>query len=264
MTGNANGQGGTPSLKIFNSLIPLPPIPGPEIPNVTTLQIEKLFWFDPDPVATILTQQLKDPNSVQFWRIIFLDILYETTANALDIPGGTPIAPILDLSIVADIDLSLPFPEIIIQATLPKLTPPELPDLGIKFPPEIPLPPIPPIPPNIPLPSFDVPLPSLVLPDLLIGLISLPFDVILKLFKPELPDIPGLPKLVLELAINLVIELLIKLNLLLIVPKVFIASLIVYIKNVVGMVCTDIVGMILGAGGALTGGIAKLTGLILG
>ena len=73
-------------------------------------------------------------------------------------------------------------------------------------------------------------------------------------------DLPGLPKVVLKLAMDLLINILAPF--LQILPKVMIASLLIWIKDVVSMVCVDIVGMLVGAGGAMTKTIATLTGLI--
>ena len=265
LTGNADGKGGSPSTKIFNSLVPLPPIPGPSIPNVTTLSVEPLFWFGSDPAAALIASQLKDPKNCPFWHKIFPDLLYEKTAVAMDIAGGTPLFPILDYSAVFDIDLPFPIsiPDLAVKLSI--MPPPKL-LIKLAAIPLIPLPPLPPIPPIPPsLPSIDLPIPPLILIDLLIGLIKLPFDLVLKLMVPSLDivlDLPGLPKLVLNLALDIVIKLLIDLGLLLIVPKVFIASLLIYLKDVVAMVCTDVVGLIVGAGGTLTKTIAGLTGLV--
>lgn len=266
VTGNANGHGGSPTTKIFNSLVPLPPVSGPTVQNVTTLSSEPLFWFSSDPGAALVATLLEDPKNNPFWHTIFLDTLYEKTAVALDARGTTPLFPIFDVSFPFGIDLPIPFtlPELAakLQLTLPKLTL-KLADLGIELKlPEIPLPPIPP---NLTFPNFNFPFPHLALPDLLIGLIKLPFDLLLKLVLPPKIDlalnIPGLPAVVLNLALDIVLKLLIDLGLLLIVPKVFVASLLIYIKNVVAMVCTDIVGMLLGAGN-FAKGAAILTGLV--
>lgn len=267
LTGNADGKGGSPSTKIFNSLFPLPPLAGPPIPNVTTLSVEPLFWFGTDPAAALIATQLKDPKNNPFWHMIFPDLLYEKTAVAMDIAGGTPLFPILDYSAVFDIDLPFPItiPDLALKVNV--MPPPALliKLLAIPLIPIPPLPPIPPIPPSIPFPDFGFSLPSLALPDLLLGLIKLPFDLVIKLMVPSLNivlDLPNLPKLVLGLALDIVVNLLISLGLLLIVPKVFVASLLIYIKNVVAMVCTDVVGLIVGAGGSMTKLIAGLTGLV--
>lgn len=264
LTGNADGKGGSPSTKIFNSIVPLPPIAGPSIPNVTTLTTEPLFWFGTDPFAALSAAQMKDPKNNPFWHTVFADLLYGGTATALDIPGTTPLFPIFDVSAPFDIDLKLPFalPELAVKLAipLPKLMI-KLGDLGIKLSlPSIPLPPLPP-----PLPKIDLPVPPLILLDLLIGLIKLPFTLLQKLVLPPdlglVLDLPGMPKIVFNLALDIVVKLLVDLGMLLTVPKVIIATILIYIKNVVAMVCTDIVGMLVGAGN-IAKGIASLTGLV--
>jgi len=270
-TGNAGGKGGSPTTQIFSNIVPLPPISGPTIPNVTTLSKEPLFWFGPDPLAALMATFLVDKNASPTWNSIFPDLLYTKTAEALDANGSTPLFPMFDVSAAFDIDVPLPFalPDLAVKLKLdvPKLSI-KLADLGIKL--AIPsIPPIPTItlpnlmPPSLPgIPSF--PLPSLALPDLLLGLIKLPFDLLLKLvFPPNLGlvlNLPGLPKVVLDLAIDIVLKLITPV--IPIVPKVFIASLLIYMKDVVAMVCVDIVGMLVGAGGSMTKLMAGLTGLM--
>lgn len=272
VTGNENGKGGIFSTKIFNTLVPLPPIPGPAIPNVTTLETEPVFWFKPDPLAAILAEQLKNPTPGSFWHIIFPDILYSSTAAALDANGSTPLFPIFDVTCAFPDLKGFPIllPELAIKSNLmplPRLMA-KLADLGIEL--KVPVPPIPPIPPSLPFPDFSLPgipfpgLPSLALPDLLLGLIKLPFDLIIKLVAPPnlslVLDLPGLPKNIFGLAFDIFLKLIEPL--LLIVPKVFLASLLIYLKNIVAMVCVDVVGMLVGAGGAMTKQVASLTGLI--
>ena len=103
------------------------------------------------------------------------------------------------------------------------------------------------------------------LPDLLIGLIKLPFDLLLKLVLPPaldlVLDIPNLPLKVLGLAFDIVAKLLLDLGLLLITPKLFIASILIYVKNIVAIICTDIVGNLVGAGN-IAKSVATLTGLV--
>lgn len=264
--GNHDGKGGSPSTKIFNSLVPLPPVAGPEIFNVTTLSSEKLFWFDPDPLAALMSSVLVDENASPMWNAIFPDLLYGKTASALDINGSTPLFPLFDVSIpfpdIKIFPIALPDLALQLNLELPKLML-KLIDLNIKLSlPSIPLPPIPPS-----LPKIDLPIPPLVLFDLMIGLIKLPFDLLLKLVLP--PDLSIVLKLisldfkfVLDLALDIVIKLLIDLNLMLIVPKLFIASLLIYLKDIVAMVITDVVGLLVGAGGTLTKLVAGATGLI--
>jgi hypothetical protein len=269
-TGNDKGHGGTPQTRIFNSLVPLPPIPGPVIPNVTTLESEPLFWFKPDPVAALLATQLIDPAKTPIWNAIFPDLIYEKTAVALDLPGQTPLFPIFDVSAPFGIDVPLPFVLPDLAAKL-NLTPPQLvlklADLKIAL--SIPQIPLPPIPPKLPDAALKLPIPPLVLLDFCIGLIKLPFTLLLKLLLP--PDLSIVLKLialdfgaVLKLALDIVIQLLVDLGLLLIVPKVLVASILIYVKDIVAMVCVDIVGSLVGAGGTLTKLVATGTGLIGG
>jgi hypothetical protein len=121
------------------------------------------------------------------------------------------------------------------------------------------LPSLPPFP-SLSLPDFGFP-PDLALkaaitiPQLVLGLIELPIKLIIKLLLP--PDIGLVLKLisfdigaVFNLALDLLIQLLVDLGLLLILPKLLIASLLIYLKDIVAMVCTDLVGMLVGAKGA--------------
>lgn len=265
-TGNLDGKGGSPATKIFNSIVPLPPIPGPLIANVTTLQAEQLFWFGPDPLAALMFETLTE-EKCPIWHTIFPDLLYEKTAVALDMNGATPLFPIFDVSYPFGVDLPIPFalPDLALKVNmpLPALTL-KLPSI-LKIPPPLPQIPIPPIPPKLPDIVLQLPIPPLVLLDLCIGLIKLPFDLLLKLVLPPkldlVLDLPGLPKVVLKLAIDIVVELLVSLNLTLVVPKLFVASLLIYLKNVVAMVCVDIVGSLIGAGN-IAKGVAGLTGLV--
>lgn len=263
VTGNEGGHGGSPSTKIFNSIVPLPPIPGPTVFNVTTLAQEQFFHFGPDPIAALTAIQLNDPTKSPIWHTIFLDTLLEKTAVALDIPGSTPLFPIFDVSFAFGIDLPLPFTLPELAAKL-KLTPPQLvaklASLSIQLkPPSIPSPP------TIQLPDINLPAAQLVLPQLILGLIKLPFDLMLKLVLPPALDLvlnlPGLPKVVLDLAIGIIIDLLASLGLTVTLPKTFVASLLIYLKNVVAMVCCDIVGLLVGAG-SIAKGVGTLTGLI--
>lgn len=275
-TGNHDGKGGTPSTRLFNSLVPLPPIdsipPGFAIPNVTTLKAEKLFWFDPDPLATLMAATLVDEKACPTWNLIFPDTLYAKTAAALDANGSTPLFPIFDASVAFPNVEGFPIllPDLAIKANIappPKLLL-KLADLGIELKmPSIPVPPIPPPLPDFSL-GFDVGLglqAAVALPDLLIGLITLPFDLLKQLVLP--PDIGLVLDLIqfkFDAVVGLAFELLLPLlqPLIPIVPKLLIASILIYIKNIVAMVLVDIVGMLVGAEGALTKSVAKVTGLI--
>lgn len=268
-TGNANGKGGLD--KGLFGIAPLPPIAGPSIFNVTTLKAENLFWFEPDPLATLMATLLVDEDKTPIWNAIFPDLIYGKTAVALDANGSTPLFPLFDVSVAfPDIKgFPIALPDLAIKANitpLPKLQL-KLADLGIKL--SVPSIPIPPLPPS--LPSFDPKLPDLALkavtalPDLILGLIKLPFDLLLKLVLP--PNMGLILDLIqfkfdaiFKLAFDIVVDLLAPL--IQIVPKLLIASILIYLKDVVAMVAVDIVGMVTGAGGSLTNAVATFGGLI--
>lgn len=270
-TGNADGQGGSPFTRVFSSLVPLPPVPGPKVFDPSTLRAEQLFWFDADPLAAIMSTQLPDRANNPVWHAVFIDLLYEKTAVSLDIPGTTPLFPIFDVSVPFGGTLPIPFtpPDL---AALLKVTPPDLAVklAGANLALSLPIVPVPPLPPVLPAPidlSVIAHVPGFRLIDLLIGLIRLPFDVMAQLVLPPSIDLvatvklPALPGVVLNIAIGILLDLLVSLGMVVTVPKIFIASLLIYLKNVVGMLCTDIVGMLLGAGD-ISNGIAGLTGLV--
>jgi hypothetical protein len=274
VTGNADGKGGTPATKIFNTLVPLPPIPGPEIFNVTTFAGEKLFWFEPDPLAATMATLLVDEKACPIWNKVFPDLLYAKTAAALDANGSTPLFPLFDVSVAFPDLEGFPItpPDLAVKANImppPKLLQ-KLADIGIEL--KVPSIPVPPIPPDIPnflppsLPGIEMPgLPSLALPDLLLGLIKMPFDLLLQLvLPPNIGLIMDLISLKFDAVVKLALDIVVKLlqPLIPIVPKLLIASILIYLKDIVAMVITDIVGMIIGAGGSLTKLVAAATGLI--
>lgn len=126
------------------------------------------------------------------WHKVFIDFMFQATANALDVDGSTPLAPICDFTApfakfgfplrditIPDFAVGMALPDPTFQAHLefffdvdPIEIPPLLPDLLLAVP--IPTPTIPPIPPIPPLPldfAFDVPFglslppfPDLILP----------------------------------------------------------------------------------------------------
>lgn len=272
--GNENGKCKlcSPGCQAFASLIGgLPPIPGPPIPNVTTLKVEPLFWFGPDPIAALMATLLVDKTKTPIWSAIFPDGILATTANALDLAGNTPLFPIFDVTLLAP-DLKgfpIALPDLAVGLNLlpPKLLI-KLAGLGI----QLKLPSLPPIP-SLSLPSFGFPpdlalKAALAIPQLVLGLLELPIKLIIKLLLP--PDVGLVIKLiqppfidaVFNIALDLLIQLLIDVGLLLIVPKLLIASLLIYLKDIVAMVCTDLVGMLVGSGGVLTKTVGTATGLI--
>lgn len=289
ITGNANGKGGGPRVKIFNTLFPLPPSPGPSIFD-SSGNVESLFWFEPDPSVPLSKEILLNKDSI--WQKIFVDFLYEKTARVLDIPGATPILPVFDItagvpgkieikpgtSLSDIITLAIPTPDKLIELLAP--TPPDpigllakLADLGLK--PAVPTPPIPPLPTSLlsdiaaQVPGLSVnDLPPITLQKLIMGLIKLPVtilgDVFGQIMNPQIASkIPNLPMIIMDLIMTGVLGLLSSLGLTSgnTLPKLLIASLLVYVKNVIGMVCVDLIGLVLGAGGVLTKSIAGLTGL---
>ena len=258
-TGNDKGQGGSPTTQIFNHLVPLPPAPGPTVFNVTTLQSEPLFWFGPDPFAALMSSQLSDPNNNPIWQAIFPDLIYGKTAVALDLPGHTPLLPVFDPTF-----LGIPFPptlpDLAVKLKIPGLTLPQLIaklSLSVSLP-KVPLPPIPPK-----LPNIALPIPPHILLDFCIGLIKLPFTLLLKLLLPPSLSLVPIPSFsaIMNLAFEIVVQLMIDLNLMLITPKLLVASILIYLKDVVAMVATVLVGSIVGTGGLATA-VATMTGLV--
>jgi hypothetical protein len=272
---NGNHKGKT--LFPISEIIAMPPIPGPIVPSLNPLisKPENFFWFNPDPILALGTIALLNKNhETDFWHQIFIDFLFEKSALMLDLPGSTPFFPIFDASGPFGVELPLPFTLPDLAAEL-KILPPELAiklaKLGIKVAlpslptlPEIPTLPIPlGFPGGIPLPFIALP-PFPMLPELLLGLIKLPVTLIGSLITDiSLAfDIPGLPKKIFDLAFKALLLLLDGLGLLNLLPKTFIASIIVYMKNVIAMVCVVIIGLLIGSG-SITKSLAIMLGLIL-
>jgi hypothetical protein len=269
-TGNANGKGGLPATKVFSSLVPLPPVPGPTIANLTTLQQEPLFWFGPDPAAAAMATILADPTRSPTWNAIFPDGALTLTAQALDVNGATPLFPIFDASIafpnVKGFPLALP--DLAVQANvlpLPKLLA-KLADLGIQL--SIPSPPPLPV---LQLPTLSAQFPQLglqaavALPTFTLGLLAIPLQVITALLlPPNLGLVLDLVQLKLDAVFNLAFKALVALlqPLVPIIPKLLVASCLIWLKDVVAMLCVDLVGMLVGSGGTLTKLVGTATGLI--
>lgn len=266
--GNANGA----TLAPIASIVPIPPpgVPGTNDgkvlgPTLLPPFLEPLFWFGPDPTAPLQAPALLDPTQTPMWHSIFIDTLYQGTADLLDLPGCTPLFPIFDVSAPFGFDLPIPFalPDLAAKLGIP-LIPKlliKLAQLKIKLSlPSISLPSLP----SITLPQLP-PLPDL--PNLVIGLILLPFKLMLKLLVPPMVslafDLPGLPTVVFKLAFELLLELFASFNLPVppfpLLPKAFIASLLVYIKNIIAMTIVDIIVNLVG-----TGSIALGVGVLLG
>jgi hypothetical protein len=275
VSGNHNGKG--KGLEPFSELISIPPTDIPiNFPNLTNLSKENMFWFDPDPLAALMSTVLLDESKCPMYYKIIVDLLYGSTMEALDLNGATPFAPLFDVSLLAPNLSGFPIPpsDLAIKAGImpvPKLLL-KLAELNI-MPPSMPIPPTPPVLPSLPDFSFGLAIPpslavdaAATIPKLLLGLIKLPFDIINKLIAP--PDIGLVLKLIsfdfsaiFELAFKLLLEIP-PIALVPILPKLLIASILIYLKNVLAAVCVDLVGMMIGAGGTITKAVAVATGLI--
>ena len=211
---------------------------------------------------------------------IILDTMMQGVAVGLDIPGNTPFAPIMDPTLpLPALDLELPplglpdfalmiptfpislfemfdipavdWPALILKLPLPKI------------PPDIPLPPLPPLPIDIAL-SLDIPLPPAIpLPFPYLDFIMIPFDLFLVLVL----DLPGLlaalpnPMWIIEWIIEKIIEIILKIIPPLLAAVAFLASIVVWVKNIVVILALCIVASILGAGLIVTI-LAKFFGLL--
>jgi len=267
--GNANGSTLTP----IASIVPLPPpgVPGTNgndlmAPTLLPPFTEPVFWFGPDPTAQLQKPVLLDASQSPMWHSIWVDTLYQGAADLLDLPGNTPLIPIFDVSAAFGFDLPIPFalPDLALKLNL---TPPQLlvklASLKIKLSlPAISLPNLP----TIALPQLP-PLPQL--PNLVIGLLTLPFNLMLKLLVPPKVslafDLPNLPTVVFKLAFELLLELFLSFNIPLppfpLLPKAFIASLLVWMKNVIAMTVVNIVTNLVGTG-TIAQGVGTLLGLL--
>jgi hypothetical protein len=258
--GNANGA----TLSPIGSIFPLPPVPGPEVPVLVPPGLEPIFWFGPDPTAPLQEPALLSEADTPFWHQIFIDGLFQGTATALDLAGNTPLFPMFDISAPFQLPpLPLPFtlPDLAaaLKLPVPKLLL-KLPTLGIQLSlPSISIP-------SIPIPALPKLPPLPMLPQFLLGLFQLPFQLLLKLLVPPdislIFDLPNLPAAVFKVAFGLILDLFISLGIpspFPLLPKAFIASIIVYLKNVIAMVCCVIVGNIVGMGA-----MAQTVGVTLG
>lgn len=271
--GNPSGK----TLKPIADLFPYPPIPGPKILN------QDFFWFGPDPVSAIQASIFLDES--QLFNQIFIQTLYKSTATLFDQGGNTPFFPIFDVSAPFGIELPIPFtlPDLATKAHLNPLTlPAKLVSMGLKLSlPTIPVPKIPNIVPTaftfpnatptslgLPHVTIGVPAPPVfTLPSFVTGLVKLPVDLLTSLLLPPklelVTDLPNLPKLVGDVAINLLFTFLQSVGLVSpnALPKTLIAALLVYMKNVIAIVCVVIVSQLVGTG-SLALGIGELLGLV--
>lgn len=279
VSGNRDGKGA----KISSLLgIPFPPeagfgLPDPDriITNPGESIVGDLFRFDPSPFAPLTFDTLRDPK--QLYQKLIIDNLYQPFMQAVNQKGNAVAPPILDYSGFLPPDIAI------------KLTLPDLPKIAIAFPggllalkalnldlgsvpsfianlsAVIPIPSIPSIPQfSLPdFPTFDfvifpqlfsliVQLPFVVLPDLIAKLSASPIDLLI-------PTPPALFKLVLDVVFGLVLDILKKLGLLVMMPKLLIATIIVFLQNAVAAIAPLAVSQIIG-----TGLVVKTIGQALG
>lgn len=252
-----------PSLPTFLDLVGvgMPPSPaGVKFLNFSTFKMEDQFWFDPDPVLAVLYTDMKNIEKYQPWHSVWIDTLYEGMANALDVVGNTPFFPLIDWTFAfpgISIPLNLGLQFVSYMLNLPTLDfMVKLPGIGFKIPPTLP-----PFPPSFKLPTLSLPSLSLdinfnlkILFELFLKLPSIILDLIVKFPNINLPMF-GLPSLVIKLIFNLILPFF---KIVPIVPKLIVATLLVLIKNLVGMIVCDIIGLVVGTGTIVTAAATKL------
>lgn len=270
-TGNANGVGGSATTKIFSALVRLPPSAGPELSVGTEGDSANAFWFPADENADVIIDKLKNEETA--WHKNILIGMYEKVAKQLDANGSTPFFPVFDSSIAFPNVKKFPIlpPELAVKAN--QLPPPKLlaklASLGIEA--SAPSPPSPPsVAPEIKdysVPGVEYPgPPPIVIDKFMNDMSNMPFTVLAKLIAQ--PDISmavnptGLPDTVFKKAFEVVTSSLDDSDIVKVVSPLFTASMIIYVKNVVAMICVDIIGMLVGAGGSMTKAMASLTGLV--
>ncbi len=274
-SGNANGKGA----KISSLLgIPFPPPSGVKLLDPDRLlthpsdPLGDLFWFDPSPFAPLVFDTLRDPAGGYQKNIV--TNLYQPMMKAMSVAGNAVATPILDYSgfLPPDIAVKLTIPNIPKIAVALNTPNPlvalkalgidlgDIPSFIANLAAVLPAPAIPSIP-TPPIPDFDF----IVFPDLFAGLIQLPFtllpDLIGKFSPPDLlvPSPPDMFKLVLDLYFGPLLDLLKKVGLLAILPKLLIATFIVIIQNAVAAMVPLIISQVIG-----TGIIVKTVGQALG
>ena len=274
-SGNAGGKGAKVSSIVG---IPFPPPSGVKLFDPDRLLTNPsdpfgdLFWFDPSPFAPLTYDVLRDPEGG--YQKIIVDGLYAPLMKTMNLAGNAVAPPILDYTgflppdLAAELELpDLPKIAIAIAAGLPalKLAGYDLGDIPKFFAnimAVVSLPSIPSLPP-IPIPEFDfvifpalfellLTLPITLLPDL-IGKLSADLP---SLLVPSPPELFGL---VLKIVFPLILDILAKVGLLAILPKLLVATFIVMIQNaVIGLLCMA-VSQIIG-----TGLVVKTIGSALG
>jgi hypothetical protein len=288
MSGNADGLG----VSKFNPLlrVPIPPVPGPNVPSLNILgpKSQPLFWFSPDPFAVLSQPILADKNGI--YQKIWLDGVYEPLVAALNMDGKTSLGPVIDPTIAIDMsmdkfrnlslgDLPNMMAEIFVQvalanvqATAPAAKIKLFTDFGIgdpKIPDLISLLTAPPIP---ALPSFTLPkVPELpnpsgmnvnfTFPNVVLELMKAPMTVLPKLLTQISINIDplGLLKVIFQLLVA-ILELAYAALQISAAPTLLMSTLVIIIKNLAGILLCDAIGCLLGTG-LMVKIVANLVGL---
>ncbi len=227
-----------------------------------------LFWFDPSPFAPLTFDTLRDPNNG--YQKIIVDNLYAPLMKAMNLNGNAIAPPILDFSGFLPPSVKLPdLPKIALAFTMPNpllalkalsIDLGDIPEFILNIGKIISIPSLPNIP-TIPVPEFDfivfpalfkaiLELPGIILPQLIVKLDPL------KLLVPSPPELFGL---VVNIVFGLILDILKKVGLLAILPKLLSATFIVMIQNVVIATLCMTVSQVIG-----TGIIVKTIGQALG
>lgn len=270
--GNLGGKGP----KISSLVGVFPPFPGPKLLDPDRILIKpndplgELFWFDPSPLAIMMTPTLVDPEK-DYQKIIVTN-LYEPLVKMLNIPGNVVAPPLFDPTSFFEVDVDIPEFLADLTAALPT------PALQIKFaqkydldanlvakfavnlPKILDAPPIPPALPSPPIPDFDF----IIFPDLFLAILTLPLKILTPEFAISLvtsvpPDPPSIFLKIIEIALDILLKALESIGLLAILPKLLSATMIIILQNMVSMMVCDIIGSVIG-----TGQVVKTAGTILG
>lgn len=283
--GNSDGFG------LVHTLPPLPlpvfPLPGPKIVLNPLLRPEgeSFFWFEPEPLALLLTPILIKEDG-EFQKLI-VDGLFAPLVKMLNLDGSLGLFPIFDPTVAIDTskfpNLTIPdlpkiTADIMIQVALANapstaiaaklklfddfgigdaivldliklVTAPPIPDLGISLP-------IPPI----PIPEIGASFPNL--PDLALGIFKIPIDLIGQLpglISLDL-DPPALILKIIKLIIDIILALLKALGIIGL-PKLLLSVIMVIVKDLAVMLLCVAIGKMLGTG-LIVKIVAALGGLI--
>lgn len=265
--GNVGGKGLFLAKAIDTAFPPTggPTMPAPSLNNPTLK--EQILWFGPDPTVALSAPYLMDRNGI--WSKLFVDGFYAGVLKALNL-NGSYVPPVFDPTIYGidfDFDLKVDLPSLAIK--IPEIITPKLPDLLLKLGiPKLEIPELPAIPPLIPLPPIPTPPPipgldprfnvSLVLPEFFLQIaLGIP-PLIIPSIPLSIPDLfPLIP------LIDLFLDILIKLNIALVSPKLLVATMLVMLQNISIAIACDVVGLLLGSG-SIVKAVATFGGLASG